>query len=198
MVIVAAVIQGATVQQIGFGPLSVSFAKPDSGGNANPPPGGNTGNTNTGNNNTGNTNTTGDGSTGGSNVGNQTSGDLTVKGSWTGTHVSLTMQVTEVDLQDGHIRLHVKVTNDGEDTVNLPLFGYFTATDDKDTTYSADTGTSSTAVFDVPAGGFATGIIQLTPRATAGATTLKISFTTIFGLRAPSGGISVSGIPIPH
>jgi hypothetical protein len=201
------VIQGATVQEIGFGPFTVSFGKPNSGnasGNNNgSQPSGNGSGNNAGNgtgNGAGNgTGGSGNGSGDGSGTGsNPVSGDATISGNWSGTRGSVVVAVTQVDVQQGHLRLHIKVTNNGSDAIDLPLFGYCNATDDKDTTYNADPQASSMPEFNAPANGFVTGIIELSPTVTAGATTLKLNFTQIFGFGSPGGGVSVSGIPIPH
>ncbi|MGW0518608.1 hypothetical protein [Crossiella sp. NPDC003009] len=50
----------------------------------------------------------------------------------------------------------------------------------------------------IASGGPATGTIELASPVADRAKSLTVSFTQVFGLRAPSGGITVRGVPIPR
>lgn len=192
-VVIAAIVQGATVQQIGFGPLSVSFGKTDAntaGGGTNT---GNTGNTNpgSGTNGAGNTGNNGSGNTGSTGA----SADATVSGNWSGSHGDLTLTVTQVDVTSGELKVHVSAQNSGSDSIALPLYGNCTALDDKGTTYQADAFGSNWAT-NVPGNGTLTGTITFTQHVTSGASSFSLSFANIFVLGG--GSITVDGIPVPH
>jgi hypothetical protein len=105
--------------------------------------------------------------------------------------------VNRVEVRQGYVGVYLKVTNNSNSEIDLPVFGYFNATDNLENTYNADLN-NSTHVFQVGGGSFVTGLIVLAPQAARGATTLTITFTTLFGLNAPRGSLSVSNIPIPH
>jgi hypothetical protein len=203
VLVVAAVVQGATVQQIGFGPFSVSFGRSDTGnGSANGSGSGNNPGSQPSGSGSASTpgggGSDGSGSGSGNGSGTQVAGDASVTGPWKATRVSLTIVVSQVDRQSGHLRLHVEMTNTGDGEIDLPLFGNCVATDDKGTTYNADPNASSTPVFTVAGQNTVTGIIEFTPTVTAGATTLKLTFNTIFGFGSPGGSISVTGIALPQ
>lgn len=181
LLVVTAVIQGATVQQIGFGPFSVSFAKKDAGPQPTTPPHGSR------------------------TVPNPTSGlstppqptNASTTGTWTATRVTVVVTVSQVDVEGGHVRLHTKVTNNADESIELPLFGYFTASDNTGRTYTANQENSDWAM-TCPGSGFLTGVIELNSTISPEATMLSISFTEIFGFGAPQGGVTVTGIPVPQ
>ncbi len=179
LLVVALIIQGATVHKIGFGPLSIEFDKSQPGGS--------------GGGNPGSSIDFPAGIFGGSRDFSRAKG---VTGSWKQRQGELTVEVTQVDNQDGFLRLHAKVTNGSPAAMVLPLFGRFTAVDNADQTHDPDV--RSSAWHDsVPANGFVTGTINLTDKVIDSATKLKISFTVVFGQFAPSG-ITVQDIPVPH
>lgn len=175
LVFVALVIQGLTVQKIGFGPLSIEFGERAKSG-------------------------------GGTNGGGGSAPDdlpfdqaKTVTGSWKTTKGKVTLEVVEVEQQDGWVRVTARVRNGGGNAVNLPLFGNFVASDNTDSGYGPriaglDTGWTP----DVPAGQTLRGMIILDKQVPPGAKTLTVSFTHVLGFGAPSGGITVSGVPVPR
>jgi len=184
---VALTIQGATVHKLGIGPLSVEFDKADPAGSGgsdpkpsiNFPPGGVGG-------------VFGD-IFGGS---RDFSRAKRVTGSWKRRQGALTLEVTQVENQDGFVRLHLKATNGSADAMSLKLFGdSFTAVDDTEQTHTA--GFSKWPDF-VPANGLATGTIDLIDKVADSATKMDISFAIIIGSFDAPNGIRVQGIPIPR
>ncbi|MGH3858894.1 hypothetical protein [Actinokineospora sp.] len=175
LVFVALVIQGLTVHKIGFGPLSIEFGeKAKSGGGTN----------------------------GG---GNGAPADVlfdqakTITGSWKTTKGKVTLEVVQVEQQDDWVRVTARVRNGGGNAVNLPLFGNFVASDDTDTAYSARITSMNTGwTPDVPAGQTLRGVIVLDKQVPPSAKALTVSFTHVLGFGAPSGGITVSGVPVPR
>jgi hypothetical protein len=105
--------------------------------------------------------------------------------------------VTQVDNQGGHIRLHAKATNNSDAAMNLPLFGYFNASDNTGVTYQASIANSEWPA-SVGANGSVTGTIELQNTIPTSAANLAITFTVVFGQFAPQGGITVQGIKVPH
>jgi hypothetical protein len=189
-------ILGASMHWISFGSSKTSTSA-SPGTNTGP----GTANGPGGSNNAAGTNTSG-GNSGGGNTGANPGGaqpvqNPSITGAWSNSLGHVTVLVNRVEVRQGSVGLYVKVTNTGNSEVDLPLFGYFNATDNLENTYNEDD-RNSTPVFTVGGGSFVTGLIVLTPRVASGATTLKINFTTIFGLDAPRGSLSVSNIPIPH
>jgi hypothetical protein len=180
---VALIIQGATVHKIGFGPISVEFGKDEPGGTG-------------GGNPWSSINFPTDifgGVFGGS---QDFSKAKRVTGSWKQQKSTLTVEVTQVENQDGFLRLHLKVTNGSADKMSLKIFGdSFIAVDNEGQTHGA--GFSSWPDF-VPANGLVTGTINLVDKVSDSATTLNISFSIILGEFAPEGGITVRGVPVPH
>jgi hypothetical protein len=193
LVVLGAIVQGATVQEIGFGPLTVSFGHKADSSSA--------GNTGSGTNPSTNTLPIGQ-PPAGNGSGNNGSGndqpatsDTSVTVNRSVTRGDTMLQVSQVDIQDGHLLIHAKVTNNSNESISLPLYGYFVANDDKGGTYTADPFSSQWAA-QVPAGGSITGTIQLKERVNPSATRLTISFTTIFGLGASGDGITLRDIPL--
>jgi hypothetical protein len=182
VLVVIALIQGLTVHKIGFGPLSVEFDKGStsgSGGGGGPGPGGPQ------------LPDPGDG--------DDFSEAKSVTGSWKKTSGPLTIEVIKVEAQDGRVKLTAKARNTAKDSLTLPLFKNFVATDNTGKTYEAEVGFNEEWHQDVPSGQTVTGAIELSDKVADGATKLTISFSTVFGsLDAPRGGVSVSGIPIPR
>jgi hypothetical protein len=185
LVAVAMIIQGATVHKIGIGPLSVEFDRSGSGRSD-------------------------DGDTGphisfptdilrGILGGSQDfSKAKSITGSWRQRQGGLTVEVTQVDNQDGFVRLHVKVINDDAESLTLPLYGgQFSAVDNVNKTHDAG---FSEWHETVPAHALTTNTVDLGDKVDASATRLDIAFPTIIGSVnfAYDSGISIRHIPIPH
>lgn len=180
--VTVAIIQGATVHKVGIGPLSVEFEKSGSGDD------------DTGWNITLPTDILG-GILGGS---QDFSKAKSVTGSWKATTGALSVEVIQVDNQDGFLRLHTKVVNDDTQSLTLPLYAeQFIAVDDAGKTHEAG---FSEWHETVPAHGLTTNMIYLKDKVDPSATQLKISFPTIIGSVdfAYDSGISIRQIPIPH
>jgi hypothetical protein len=120
---------------------------------------------------------------------------MVVTGKWSQENGQLILTITEVDLNDGLLLLHMKVVNNSAAAMELPLYGYFVVTDNTGKTYAGSDGTWTTSV---PSGGFVTGIVTLNPAPPAAARRLDVSFTTVFGQYAPPGGITIHAVPVPH
>jgi hypothetical protein len=117
-------------------------------------------------------------------------------GPWSAQRGDLTLTVTEVENQGGHLVLHASAKNDSAGTMDLPLFGNFVATDNTGHTYQAADFSSDWPI-TVPSGVIVSGTIELSDLAQPGATSLDASFATVFGQFAPPGGITVKGIRLP-
>jgi hypothetical protein len=120
-----------------------------------------------------------------------------ITGDWRQQSGQLTLVISEIDNQGSALQPHMKAINGSAGEMDLPLYGYFVATDDHGKTYTSEVDNSDWAT-TVPANGFITGTVVLSGAPSASAKTLAVSFTTIFGQYAPGGGITVSGIPIPQ
>jgi hypothetical protein len=183
LLVVAMVIQGATVHKIGIGPLSVEFDKTKSDGSSND-----------------NSNSFIDfptkilgGILGGS---RDFSRAKSIAGSWKQREGKLTMEITRVENQDGFLRVHVNVINNGATSLVLPLYGgSFTATDNMHKAH--DPGLSAWHE-SIPPNEIVTSTIDLSDKVDDLTTRLDISFSIILGDFAYSDGIAVRGIPIPH
>lgn len=184
---VALIIQGATVHKLGIGPLSVEFDKTEPAGSSssdpkpfiNFPPSGFGG-------------VFGD-IFGGS---RDFSKAKSITGSWKQRQGPLTLEVTQVENQDGFVRLHLKATNGSADAMSLKLFGdSFTAVDNAEQTHTA--GFSKWPDF-VPANGLVTGTVDLIDKVADSATKMDVSFAIITGSFDAPNGIGVRGIPIPR
>jgi hypothetical protein len=125
-----------------------------------------------------------------------TAASKTATGRWSQTKGELTVTVTRVDNVGGTLRLHVKATNNSNDTMELPT-GFLIATDNAEKTYKAAPFAGDWAQ-SVPSAGSITGIIELVQKVDQKATKLSMSFTVVGGLTAPQGGITVRNIRIPH
>lgn len=131
-----------------------------------------------------------------------TSGSTQLTGDWEGQTSALTLAVTQVDNDNGTLTLHANVTNGSSDSITLPVYGYLVASDNLGTTYQGDPEASNwgtQGTLNVPSNSTESGTIQLSPLAPAGATSLKVTFTSIFGsLQYVGASLSVSGVPVPH
>ncbi|MET8648227.1 hypothetical protein [Streptomyces sp. NPDC004675] len=121
----------------------------------------------------------------------------TRKGSWPGKRGDLTVTVTQVDNEAGHIRLHIRVDNGYSEAVQLTSAGYFVANDDAGNSYDGDYFHSKWSG-QVPAGGHMGGVIELKGFVEPEARSLSISFTQIFGSLDAPDSITVYNIPIPR
>ena len=123
-------------------------------------------------------------------------GTRTIDGNWSQQSGQLTLVISEVNLQGGILKLHMKAINASAAEMDLPLYGYFVTNDNNGQTYTSDVFNSDWAA-TVPANNSITGVVVLMGAPSASARTLNVSFTTVFGQYAPNGGITVSNIPIP-
>lgn len=183
-VLVIALVQGLTIQEVGIpGVASIKFAERASttGGEEPPSTGDRSDSAPTG----GDTGTT-TGST----------GQGAIEGSWTGSRGDVTVEVTKVENQGGHLRIHATVTNGTNEAVTLPLFGYTSAVDESHRSYKPSPSDSDWP--DSIAGGQSVaGTIEFVERYRAGGGTLDLTFSQLFGFDAPSGSLTVSGIQRP-
>lgn len=112
-----------------------------------------------------------------------------------GTVGDLTVRVLRVDLEsNGQATLTVEVVNGTSDSLSLPLFGYFSATDGTGETILADVGASNWPTSFAP-GATGRGEIRLDDWFVAGSGEFRIDFTQVFG-SFDVDSISVQGIPI--
>jgi hypothetical protein len=111
-----------------------------------------------------------------------------------GTVGDLTVRVLRVDLEsNGQATLTVEVINGTGDSLSLPLFGYFSATDGTGETILADVGASSWPTTYAP-GVTGQGEIRLDDWFGGGSSEFRIDFTQVFG-SFDVDSISVQGIP---
>jgi hypothetical protein len=118
-------------------------------------------------------------------------------GTWSQQAGSLILTITQVDIQDGVLQLHMKAVNNSAAEMDLPLYGYFVAIDNSGASYQADSFAAGWNT-SVPANESITGTINLIGLPPASAQPLSVSFTTVFGQYAPNQGITIKNIPIPH
>lgn len=107
----------------------------------------------------------------------------------------LTVRVLRVDLEsNGQATLTVEVINGTGDSLSLPLFGYFSATDGTGETILADVGASNWPM-SFAAGVTARGEIRLDDWFAAGSGEFRIDFSQVFG-SFDVDSISIHAIPI--
>lgn len=117
-------------------------------------------------------------------------------GPWTTTAQGLTLTVERVVRRsDGVVELVTAVGNETGDTVRLPLFGNFTAVDDRNRSYDPDSFNSDWPDA-FPPGTTLQGIIRLEDPVNTDATELAVHFSTVFGQSGPDS-IGVRGITAP-
>jgi hypothetical protein len=109
----------------------------------------------------------------------------------------LTIEVTKVENQGGRIRLFITAVNASTAKMDLPLAG-FVALDDQKHEYAASPATSKWPV-SVAKGSSISGTIDLDDKIGNAAKTFEISFNSIAGQLAPTGGsVAVPGIEVPR
>jgi hypothetical protein len=118
----------------------------------------------------------------------------TITGDWSGQNGPLTLVVTAVDRYGSILRLHLKATNDSAAAMMLPFYQNFQATDNMGHSYGAE---NIYGELIVPAGEFVTDVVTLAGAPPPSATSLDVSFAEVYGDDAPSGGITVTGVPLP-
>lgn len=106
------------------------------------------------------------------------------------------LTVTQVDDQDGHLRVHMKATNDTDAVVRLPLAGYFRANDDTGRTCRPEPCDSDWNGVVRP-GQSISGRVALVERRKLPANRLAVSFTSLGSQAAPDGDLTVHGILLP-
>lgn len=112
-----------------------------------------------------------------------------------GTVGDLTVRVLRVDLEsNGQATLTVEVVNGTSDSLSLPLFGYFSATDGTGETILADVGASNWPT-SFAQGATGRGEIRLDDWFVGGSGEFRIDFSQVFG-SFDVDSISVEGIPI--
>lgn len=122
--------------------------------------------------------------------------EATEVGPWTTTAQGLTLTVERVVRRsDGVVELVTAVGNDTGETVRLPLFGNFTAVDDRNRSYDPDSFNSDWPDA-FPPGTTLQGTIRLEDPVNTDATELAVHFSTVFGQSGPDS-ISVEGITAP-
>lgn len=120
----------------------------------------------------------------------------TAVGPWTTTTQGLTLTIERVVRRsDGIVELVSAVENDTGGTVRLPLFGNFTAVDDRNRSYDPDPFNSDWPD-GFPPGTTLQGTIRLEDAVNVDATELAVHFSTVFGQSGPDS-ISVRGITAP-
>ncbi|MFE2539031.1 hypothetical protein [Actinacidiphila glaucinigra] len=131
--------------------------------------------------------------------GGTSGGNKTVSGKWFGKRGSLTVTVTKVENEGGHIRLYVRADNGYSEEVRIPLFMHFIANDD--TGHSYTNAMPSDWAETVPAGDFYSGVIELEGFVEPNARSLTtVSFNQLYGPMSltASGGVKIHDVPLPR
>jgi hypothetical protein len=178
--LVVALFQGLTIQEVGIpGIASIKFGETQTRGDTDSP--------------------RSDGSTSSadSTVESNSTGAAVVDGSWIGTRGGVSVEVTRVENQSGHLRIDAAVTNDTGDAVTIPLFGNAAAVDESGRAYEASAFDSDWPQ-SVASGQTVRGTIEFEGRYESGrGGTLDLTFATLFGFDAPRGSLSIEGIERP-
>jgi hypothetical protein len=120
-----------------------------------------------------------------------------VTGSFKQSRGLLTIEVTKVENQGGRIRLFITAVNASTAKMDLPL-PPFVALDDQKREYGASLATSKWPV-SVGKSSSISGTIDLDGKILNDAKTFEISFNSIAGQLAPTGGsVAVPGIEVPR
>jgi hypothetical protein len=106
----------------------------------------------------------------------------------------LTLRVDRIEEGTGTFRVYMTASNATSDKVSLPLFGFFNVVDDLGNQYEADP-FSSTFPGDVAPGATISGYANMTTRLNSKASTVKVTFTTVFG-SLHINSITVEGISV--
>jgi hypothetical protein len=115
-------------------------------------------------------------------------------GRWSATERGLTLSVDRVEVSSGRFRVWMTATNETNDRLSLPLFGNFSVIDETGKQYEADS-FSSTFPRDVAPGASVSGYAEIKEPLRDGARTLKVSFSTVYGLLGPHS-ITVAGVAV--
>ncbi|MEZ0095439.1 hypothetical protein [Streptacidiphilus sp. EB129] len=119
----------------------------------------------------------------------------TTTGAWSAENGPLTVTVVQVVNTGGKVSLTVRAHDSAHESVTLPVFSYFTATDDQGNSYTAQ----PLAPITVPAGGTVSDTLTLEQTVPASARRLNVGWTTIFSQGPPlNGSITVRGVPLPQ
>jgi hypothetical protein len=107
--------------------------------------------------------------------------DEVSEGPWSGTNDGLTLEVGRVVRKaDGTFEIDATVDNQTGESLSLPLFGNFVASDDLGESYEADPFASDWPD-SFPSGQRVSGTITITEQVSQDATTLFISFPNVIG-----------------
>lgn len=123
-------------------------------------------------------------------------------GPWRGQAGRLEISVEKVEVisrvgDRKILRLHLSASNQTGDSITLPLFGNFIAIDDNGQSYEADHLISNWPKA-IPPGETLSGSIDLKDSVPEGVSSMRISFSNIFGaLELVGESITVSGITVP-
>jgi hypothetical protein len=119
----------------------------------------------------------------------------TTAGAWSAADGPVTVTVVKVVDDGGQVSLTFRVHDGAAESVTLPAYGYFTATDDRGTTYTAGAAAPITA----PAGGTVSGTLTLDNSVPASARSLNVAWAEVFSLAQDVGGsVSIKGVPLPR
>lgn len=183
-VLIIALLQGLTVQEVGIpGIASIKFGEKQNSSNG-------------GSSRQDDPSAISPSATGGSSEETSSNGSEVVEGSWTGSRGDVLVEVTQVESQNGHLRILASVTNGTGDAITIPLFGNATAVDESGRSYAA-------APFDsdwpqtVASGQTVNGMIEFEGRYQPGGGTLDLNFAILHGFDAPSGSLTVADIARP-
>ncbi len=120
-------------------------------------------------------------------------GTTSVPAGQSATAGGLTLTVNSVEKGTGQFRVHMTAKNQGRDALTLPLFGRFKVIDNLGNQYEADP-FDSTFTESVAPGATVSGYAKMKTGLNESATTLKVTFTTVFGSFAVDS-ITVEGVP---
>jgi hypothetical protein len=121
----------------------------------------------------------------------------TTTGAWSAHNGRLTVTVVKVVDTGGTVSLTVRAHNGAAKAVTLPIFGYFSATDDQGTGYTA--GPGPVQPITAPAAGTVSATLTLDKPVPASARSLTVAWAEVFSLDlAINGSVSIKRIPLPH
>jgi hypothetical protein len=116
-------------------------------------------------------------------------------GAWNSGNGPLTVTIVKVVNAGGKVTLTVSAQDSAPESVTLPIFGNFTATDDQGTAYTANPLTPIT----VPANGTVSGTLTLDQTVPASARNLSIKWSNVFSLdHSMTGSMTITGVPLPQ
>lgn len=116
-------------------------------------------------------------------------------GAWSSNNGPLTVTIVKVVNAGGNVTLTVSAHDSSRESVTLPIFGYFSATDDQDTTYTAH----PLAPITVPANGTVSGTLTLDQSVPISARSLSVKWSNVFSPDpATTGSITITGVPLPQ